>query len=112
MIMDSEFLSVEKLVKFGLELGIAQQMVNSMNLTMQNMSIPGSISAMHTNKMWYIGINGNPTGPLSEIELTKMLLHKEINKESLVWTYGMSGWEPIKNVPDVLKIIIKLPPEL
>ena len=111
--MDSEFLSVEKLVKFGLELGIAQQMVNSMNSTIQNMSIPGSISAMpQYQKTWYVGINGNPTGPLSETELTRMLLNKELDKESLVWTYGMSSWEPIKNVPDVLKIVTKLPPEL
>ena len=111
--MDKQFLSIERLVEFGLELGIAQQMVNSMNLTMQNMHIPGSISTMPQNqKMWYVCINGRPIGPLSETELTKMLLNKELDKESLVWSYGMSCWEPIKNVPDVLKIIITLPPEL
>ena len=111
--MDKQFLSIERLVEFGLELGIAQQMVNSMNLTMQNMHIHGSISTMPQNqKMWYVGINGRPIGPLSETELTKMLLNKELDKETLVWSYGMSCWEPIKNVPDVLKIIITLPPEL
>ena len=111
--MDKQFSSIDKLVEFGFELGIAQQMVNSMNLTMQNMHIPGSISTMPQNqKLWYVGIDGRPVGPLSEPELTKMLLNKEVTKETLVWSNGMPGWEPIKNVPEVLAIIMQLPPEL
>ena len=113
MRMDNQFLSIERLVEFGLELGIAQQMVSSMNHAMQNMHIPGSISTIPQNpKMWYVGIDSHPVGPLTESELTKMLLNKELNKDSLVWSYGMIGWEPITNVPEVLKIIIQLPPTL
>lgn len=111
--MDNQFMSIERLIEFGLELGIAQQMVNSMNQSMQNMHIPGSMTTMpKTSKMWYAGINGSPVGPLTESELTRMLLNKELNKDSLVWSYGMPGWKSIKNVPEVLKIIIQLPPAL
>ena len=39
-------------------------------------------------------------------------LNKELDKETLVWSYGMPYWELIKNVPEILNIIIKLPPEL
>ena len=113
MYMDNQFLSIERLVEFGLELGIAQQMVNSMNHTMQNMHIPGSMSSMPQNpKVWYVGIDGKAVGPLTETELTKMLLDKVLDKETLVWSYGMPSWESIKNVPEVLKIIIQLPPAL
>lgn len=111
--MNNSFMSIERLVEFGLELGIAQQMVNSMNQTMKNMHIPGSVATMpQSQKMWYAGIEGRPVGPLTESELTRMLLNKELNKDSLVWSYGMLNWEPIKNVPEVLKIIIQLPPAL
>lgn len=111
--MDNHFMSIDRLVEFGLELGIAQQMVNSMNHAMQNMHIPGSISTMPQRQpMWYVGIDGNPIGPLSESELTKMLLNKELDKNSLVWSYGMPDWAPIKDVPEVLKIIVQLPPAL
>lgn len=113
MRMNNQFMPIERLVEFGLELGIAQQMVNSMNHAMQNMHIPGSISTMPQNpKMWYVGVDGRAVGPLTESELTKMLLNKELDKDSLVWSYGMPTWEPIKNVPEVLKIIIQLPPAL
>ena len=111
--MDTNFTSIERLLEFGLEIGIAQQMMRSMNHTMQNMYIPGSVATMpQSQKTWYVGIDGKPVGPLTETELTRMLLNKELNKESLVWSVGMPNWEAIKNVPEVLKIIIQLPPAL
>lgn len=109
--MDENLFPIRKLVEFGLEIGVAQQMVASMNNMMQNMYIPGT--AIHkTTKLWYVGIDNKPIGPLSESELAKMILNKRVNKDTFVWSYGMTEWMQIKNVPEILKIIIQLPPAL
>ena len=41
-----------------------------------------------------------------------MILSKEVDKHTLVWSYGMNEWRQIENVPEILRLIIKLPPAL
>lgn len=111
--MKNNFSPLDRLLEFGLEVSIAQQMVNSMNQAMSNMSIPGSAHSLGLeNRMWYVEISGKPIGPLSETDVTKMLLSKELNKASLVWSYGMTTWKQIQDVPAILKLITLLPPSL
>ena len=43
---DQSFFSIDRLVEFGLGMGIAQQMVGMMNQYMQQMYVPGSIQSM------------------------------------------------------------------
>ena len=43
---DDNFFSIERLVEFGLGMGIAQQMVNSMNQAMKNVHIPGPMNGL------------------------------------------------------------------
>lgn len=105
---------IEKLVAFGLECSIAQQMVNSMNQTMQMMQLPkgttwnGSIYS----KLWYAAVEGNPVGPYSEAELARKFFNKEFDKETLVWSSGMVNWKKSIEVPEVLQLIIETPPAL
>lgn len=111
--MENNLNYIERLLEFGLEISIAQQMINSMNQTMSNMNIPGSAHTIEReHKMWFVGIDGKSIGPLSETEIIRMLLSKDLNKDSLVWTYGMTSWKPIQDVPAILKLIIQLPPSL
>ena len=109
--MDDNLLPIRRLIEFGLELGVAQQMITSMNNMMQNMCTPGT-EIHKIEKLWYVGINNTPIGPLTELDLTKMILSKEVDKHTLVWSYGMNEWRQIENVPEILRLIIKLPPAL
>ena len=43
---DSNFFSLDRLVEFGMSAAIAQQMIGSMNQSMQQMFTPGSIQTM------------------------------------------------------------------
>ena len=43
---DNNFFSVDRLVEFGMGMAMAQQMVNMMNKSMQQMYVPGSIQSM------------------------------------------------------------------
>lgn len=106
--------TVEKLVQFGLEYSIAQQMVNSMNQTMQSVQLPKGTTweGNASGVLWYVAIDGKAAGPYSEAELARKFFQKEVNHDTLVWSSGMPTWKKSIDVPEVLKLIIQTPPSL
>ena len=111
---NNNFFSVDRLVEFGLGLGVAQQMVGMMNQYMQSMYVPGSIQSM-PNPMppiYYVAIDGQQVGPLNDSELSQLVIQKKINKDTLAWVPGMVSWKPIEQVPAILKVIALTPPPL
>lgn len=113
--MDNQsFFSVDRLVEFGLGMGIAQQMVGMMNQYMQSMYVPGSIQSMPTPmpQMYYVAIDGQQVGPLKDGELILLIHQKKIDKNSLAWVPGMAAWQPVEQIPAILKVIALTPPPL
>lgn len=113
--MDNEsFFSIDRLVEFGMGMAMAQQMVGMMNQTMRQMYVPGSIQTMPTAQpvTFYVAINGQSVGPISESEFAQMVTNKQITKDTMAWMPGMLGWKPIEEVPNILKIIALTPPPL
>lgn len=113
--MDNQsFFSIDRLVEFGLGIGIAQQMVRMMNQYMQQMYIPGSIQSMSKPlaNIYYVAISGQQVGPLGEAELTQLINQKKVTKDTLAWVPGMAVWKPIEQVPTILKIVALTPPPL
>ena len=111
---DNSFYSIDRLVEFGMGMAMAQQMVRVMNETMQTMYVPGAsntISAPQSLTI-YVGIEGKPLGPLNESEFTKMVSEKKVTCSTLVWMPGMTGWKPVDQVPDALRIIAIAPPPI
>jgi len=114
---DSNFFSVDRLVEFGMGMAMAQQMVNMMNQSMQQMYVPGSIQSMPQPKpqqpqIFYVGIEGKQVGPLNQSELITLINNHRVNKDTLAWVPGMSEWKPIEQVPEILKIIALTPPPI
>ena len=110
---NNSFFSIDKLVEFGLGLGIAQQMVAMMNQSMKGMYVPGSYMALPSmQNNIYVGLNGEASGPFSSSEFKNLVNSGRINKDTLAWLPGMSGWKPIEEVPDLLKLIALSPPPL
>lgn len=109
------FFSIDRLVEFGLGMGIAQQMVGMLNQAMKGMYVPGSIQSMppsSVSQTYFVAINGQQVGPLNDSELSKMISLKKVTKDTLAWMPGMSGWMPIEQVPAILKIVALTPPPL
>lgn len=111
---NNSFFSIDRLVEFGLGMGVAQQMVGMMNQYMQSMYVPGSIQSMPKPmpQTYYVAIDGQPTGPLNDSEISQLVVNKQINKDTLAWVPGMLGWKPIEQVPAILKVIALTPPPL
>lgn len=94
---------------------IARQMVGSMNQQFQQMYIPGNIQTMPKPQLpaaYYIAVDGKPVGPMSEPELAHVICEGQVTKDTLCWMPGMAAWQPIEQVPAVLKIVALTPPPL
>lgn len=101
---------IERLVEFGLGISMAQQMTSMMNAAMQSMYVPGQ--TINQPKQWFIALEGKPSGPYTEADIRNLLLTHKLSKEDWVWSTGMPNWEQAKNVAEILKMIIQLPPAL
>lgn len=112
MMNDDNFFSINRLVEFGLGIGVAQQMVKSMNHALNNTQIPGS----QTNpvgppaKSYHLIFEGSPAGPFSENEMSRLITEGRVKKDSFVWHPGMPKWDVVANVPDILKLVALAPP--
>ena len=113
---ESSFYSIDRLVEFGLSLGIATQMANSMNASLQAMQIPGAGNPMMSNALaedqplLYVVLDGKSVGPLATSELSRLIAEKLVTKETYVWKPGMSDWKLAENVPEVLRLVALTPP--
>lgn len=111
---NDNFFSMDRLVEFGLGVGVAQQMIRTMNQSMQNMYVPGSIQSMPqaTSPIYYVALEGKSVGPLNDSEMMQLVTQRKVNKDTLCWMPGMPAWKTIEEVPAVLKLIALTPPPL
>ena len=111
---DQSCFYIDRLVDFGLGMGVANQMVGIMNQYMRTMDIPGSIQQLQrtVSPIYYVAIDGRPIGPLSDGEMASLIAQKKVTKDTLAWMPGMMGWQPIEQVPAILKIVALAPPPL
>jgi hypothetical protein len=111
---DNNFYSMDKLIEFGMSISIASQMAQSMNRTINQMTIPGSSNAMLTQieTVYYAVINGKQAGPYSLTELSRLIKDKIILKETYIWKPGMAQWDLVENVDELLRLVAVTPPPI
>lgn len=111
---DDNFFSIDKLVKFGMGITIAQQMIQTMNHAMQSMHIAGTQDPMGGHSVMPVSIfaviDGKQAGPFSESEILQLINQKKINNETYIWHQGMKDWEKAESVPIIVKIVALNPP--
>ncbi|MDD3124386.1 MAG: DUF4339 domain-containing protein [Candidatus Kapabacteria bacterium] len=108
----NSFFSIDRLVEFGMGMAVAQQMVQTMNNAMTNMHVPGTFNSPEKpeQKIYYAMIEGNQTGPLSEMDMSRLIAEKKVVKETYVWMPTMPCWKMAEQIPDVLKLVALTPP--
>jgi len=109
---NNSFFSIDKLVEFGIGMSIAQQMVQTMNHSINSMQIPGTQNNFQqpTPLSIYAMIDGNQIGPLNSQEVTQLIQQKKLVNETYVWKTGMSDWELAEKVPEIIKLVALAPP--
>ena len=107
---DSNFFSIEKLIEFGLGMSVAQQMINSMNQSINSMQIPSNQMPAQQQFTFYAMIAGKQAGPLTESELMQLIDSKTIDKDTYLWQPGMNDWKKVSELPQVLKLVALSPP--
>lgn len=61
---------------------------------------------------YFVAVNGAQTGPFSVAELQKKASNGEFAADSLVWTEGMSGWEPASTRENLKNLFGATPPPI
>jgi hypothetical protein len=114
---NDNFFSVDRLIEFGMGMGIAQQMVNSMNNALQDAYLPGSQGSHLPGGQppalpisFFVVIDGRQAGPFNEAEITRLVAEGRITKSTYIWRVGMIQWEFGENVSEFLRIIALAPP--
>lgn len=113
---ENGFYSVDRLVVFGLTLGVATQMANSMNVSLHAMQIPGARGPMQLNtlaedrQIFYVVLDGKPVDPLAISKLSRLIAEKRATKETYVWKPGMPDWRLAENALGVLRLVSLAPP--
>ena len=64
--------SIDRLIEFGLSIAVAQQMMNTVNTCIHQMTIPGTGNSMPVPN-YYVVIEGKQVGPLSRHALQDMI---------------------------------------
>ena len=86
-------------------MAVAQQLVKTMNSTITNMNVPGSMNPMQVPPQFYYAmIEGNQAGPFSEQELSRLITEKKIFKETYIWKPGLPQWEIAGKIAGNIKV--------
>ena len=118
--MATDFSSLDKLVEFGLGMGIATQMMNTMNNTLAQTAYPGVGINPGTNptpevnpaasnpvpKSFYIVKDEHMAGPLDEQELKELVKKGIVVSRTLCWGPGMKAWTFAEDIPEINKLLL------
>jgi membrane protease subunit (stomatin/prohibitin family) len=63
-------------------------------------------------KSFYLGVDGAQLGPFDSAALMKLAHDRKLTGDTLVWTAGMAGWLPARQVPEVAALLLASPPPL
>lgn len=119
--MATDFSSLDKLIEFGLGLGIATQMMNTMNTVISNTAYPGvginpgviAPEKVNLNQVpatlpeeYYIVKEDRVAGPLSEQELDILIKKGIVGRQTFCWRPGRPSWAFAMDIPEVNKLLL------
>lgn len=118
--MATDFSSLDKLMEFGLGIGIATQMMNTMNSVISRTAYPGvginpglsqpaegqGCPGVAALKKYYIANDEKVAGPFDEKEMERLVAERKIDSKTLCWIPGMQAWKFAEDIPEINKIFL------
>ncbi len=107
----TDFSSIDRMMEFGLGLGVARQMSDAMNHALNSMQVPGAgpmpQQPLSLNAATFYAVVGDRVaGPLAEAEFITLIKRGDIDRATLVWRPGDTDWLPLENVPEAYKLLL------
>lgn len=109
---EHNFYSIDRLMEFGMGMAIAQQMVKTMNESIQSMHVPGSVISRSGQGLFFAVVDGKQMGPLSEEDVARLIRERKIVNETYMWKPSLSGWMLAEQIPEVVRLAALTPPPL
>lgn len=110
MNIDNSFSSVDRLMEFGLSMAVANQMMQTMNASLQQMPTPASVNntppIVSITISYFVVVDGQQAGPFNLDEIKKLISKGMIDGETLIWKKGLTAWVFAKNIPEVNREIL------
>lgn len=119
--MATDFSSLDKLIEFGLGIGIATQMMNTMNNMISRTAYPGvginpglcikqerSKPESYLKELYgyYVVYDDVIAGPLTEQEMSKLIKMGKIKNKTFCWKPGQYAWRLAEDIPEVNKLFL------
>lgn len=117
--MPTDFSSLDKLVEFGLGVGIATQMINTMNQTLARAAYPGvginpglsptpgiDNTVSSSPGGYYIVYDERLAGPLTEQELATLVAKGVVKADTFCWHAGLNSWRLAEDIPEINKLLL------
>lgn len=105
----TDFSSIDRLMELGLGMGLAQQMMRTMNEIIANTSIPGTgntLVGLPAGMKYFAVVENAQVGPLTDGDIANLVRCNLLTDCSLLWRPGMKGWQQARDIPEVYKIIL------
>jgi hypothetical protein len=94
----------------GMGFAMAQRMAQMGSPAASNGSLmPPPLSGSAT---WHAAIGGQSQGPFTLAQLQQGISSGQIDKTTLMWSAGMSNWQPAGEVPQTAGLFAAAPPPL
>lgn len=93
----------------GMGLGMGFAMANRMATTGTQTNAPAPAISLPTST-WHIAVQGQSLGPFSSQQMADAIAKSEVRGETMIWTAGMSTWQPAREVPQWASYFQSPPP--
>ncbi len=67
-------------------------------------SAPGMAPPLPAQSAWHVAVNGQSMGPYTTEQLASGAASGQINRQTLVWTAGMAGWQAVSQIPQLAAV--------
>ncbi|MBT8211231.1 MAG: SPFH domain-containing protein [Eudoraea sp.] len=90
----------------GMGLILAQQMGSMIGQAapVQQAAVQGAATTpppVPAQVLYHYAVNGQTLGPVSFERLKELFANRTINRDSLIWKPGMSGWSPLQDIEEL-----------
>lgn len=84
---------------------MAQSMANQSTNTQQAPNQSATPPPLNNDKVYYVAVGGQQTGPFDMAGLTELISKSILTKESLVWKAGMANWTKAEEISELNNIL-------